>query len=79
MPNERYTTYRGLITDLGKILSIWPFENSTTVLLVYKVKSERPISPKLFLQFGTQKVSKRPLIHGLQNFVRIFLDFERFQ
>ena len=29
MPNERYT-YRGLRTDLGKILSVWPFENSTT-------------------------------------------------
>ena len=37
MPNERYT-YRGLRTDLGKIISIWPFENSTTVLLVHKVK-----------------------------------------
>ena len=32
MPNERHT-FRGLRTDLGKILSIWPFENSTTVLV----------------------------------------------
>ena len=29
-----------LITDLRKILSNWPFENSTTVLLVHKVKSK---------------------------------------
>ena len=29
MPNERYND-RGLRTGLGKILSIWPFENSTT-------------------------------------------------
>ena len=35
----RYT-YRCLRTDLRKILSIWPFENSTTVLLVHKVKSK---------------------------------------
>ena len=39
MPNERYL-YRGLKTDLGKILSIWPFENSTTAFLVHKVKSK---------------------------------------
>ena len=39
MPNERYT-YRGLNTDLRKILSNWPFENFTNVLLVQKVKSK---------------------------------------
>ena len=33
-------TLIGVSTDLGKILSIWPFENSTTVLLVQKVKSK---------------------------------------
>ena len=41
MPNERYI-YRGLRTDLGKILSIWPFENSTTVI-------EKLINAKMFL------------------------------
>ena len=30
----------GLRTELKKILSNWPLENSTTVLLVHKVKSK---------------------------------------
>ena len=51
MPNERYT-YRGLRTDLGKIPSIWSFENSTTVLLVHKVQNLNRQS-KIFIKAKT--------------------------
>ena len=49
LPNKRYT-YRGLRTNLGKILSIWPFENTTTVLLDnLKWQSKNFIKVKMFL------------------------------
>ena len=33
-------TYRGFRTDLVQILRNWPFQNSNTVFLNYKVKSK---------------------------------------
>ena len=59
---------RGLRTDLGKILSIWPFENLTTVFLVHKVKSKTWEDNKKISQ-----KQKRFLIPPLHNKIFVWI------